>query len=608
MKTTQIEYSSDIVSLYKDVFSVEGDYGPRAIVLPFLETWLHRCFPLPSGDPAARNILDSRSKKQGKSSVAALVALYLASRARYAEIVIAAADLDQSKDRVLRAVKFAVENHPAWRGAKVYKDIIELDNGSTIQALPQDWRGASGGNYSGCIFDELHGYTLEGMRRLYDELVVPPTIKAGCRWIASYAGYSGESKLLEEVWALALRGERDPGELPIYENKSASLIALIDQGEESWRMPWTTPQYMKEVQASERPSVYRRLWLNQWVSSESAFLPEGAWEACRNPEVRPLAPKDKRRVMFGADASTSKDLTALVGVTYDEITDTADVVFCRVWKPQRGIFRMGKPTIDLEATIGEEILNLHKSGNVAGVVYDPYQFHSLAISLEREGVPMIELPQTGQRVQADQALYDGIISRSIRHFGDPTLTEHIHNAVAIESTRGWRLSKERTSAKIDACVALSMAYYGAIERLKGSGGISSMPNIFYDYSKPDGSIGDIDEWIHIRNQWMYAPNRKRHHSRGATSWRDCRYRTRGCLDCIAEMEAEGVYQMQDEEVENVIPLSEEEARKQFLDNSGLGYTLKQNELEAQNEQKFLSKFRKAVYKRLARGSRGDKSQ
>jgi phage terminase large subunit-like protein len=87
--------------------------------------------------------------------------------------------------------------------------------------------------------------------------------------------------------------------------------------------------------------------------------------------------------------------------------------------------------------------------------------HSIGLELEKEGVQMHELPQTGTRVEADQALYDAIIGRTLRHYNDPVLNEHMKNAVAIETPRGFRLAKWVTSKKIDASVALSMAHHGA---------------------------------------------------------------------------------------------------------------------------------------------------
>jgi len=74
--------------------------------------------------------------------------------------------------------------------------------------------------------------------------------------VASYAGYLGESVLLWELWQRALAGQRDDGDLPVYHASDASLLALIDVGEASWRMPWTRGEagarYLRETEANER--------------------------------------------------------------------------------------------------------------------------------------------------------------------------------------------------------------------------------------------------------------------------------------------------------------------------------------------------------------------
>ena len=448
----KIDYTGDIVAFFRDMYPLpEG----KPLIPPFLQEWLYTVFPLPAGDPAARTVLDSRSKKQGKSATAGLVALYMASRRRYSEVVICAADKDQAKDRVFRSLRYAVEYGPLAKSARVYRDIIELDNGSFIQALPYDWKGASGGNQNCVIFDELHTYTFENQRRIFDEMVIPPTQEHGVRWIASYAGFLNESDLLLEIWTRALAGERLDKELPTYLHEESSLLAVIDQGQDSWRMPWTTREYMDTVQASERPNTFRRLWLNEWVANESRFVDREAWEACYDPELKPLAPDDRRLLVFGADASTRRDLTALVGLTWNDSTSTADVVYCRVWKPQPG--HDGKMSINLTG-LRDELLRLDKKYIVQGVLYDPYQLHQVSQELRDAKLRMIEHAQTNARTESDQFLYDAIMSHKIRHYNDHVLNEHINNAVSIESVRGMRLAKERTSLKIDAAVALSMGH------------------------------------------------------------------------------------------------------------------------------------------------------
>ena len=102
-KTPKTDYTSDFPRFFADLYTVDG--GP-AIIPDWLKGLLYQLFPLPGGNPAARNVLYSTSKKQGKSTLAGAVALYMASRRRYAEVVIAASDLSQAQDRVFKSVKY----------------------------------------------------------------------------------------------------------------------------------------------------------------------------------------------------------------------------------------------------------------------------------------------------------------------------------------------------------------------------------------------------------------------------------------------------------------------------------------------------------------------
>jgi hypothetical protein len=578
--TKKIDYSKNFTAFLRDLYVVEGAYGPRPVVPPFLAAWLKCAFPSPSGDPLARNIGDFRTKKEGKSALAGAVALYMASRAAYSEVVIAASDIDQAKDRVLRAVKFAVERGPLADHAKIYKDTIELDTHSIIQAIPTDWKGAAGGNYSAVIFDELHAWTFEGQRRLFDELVIPPTVKTGVRWIASYAGWEGESLLLKEWWDRALLGEKVNESLPIFYNKAASLLAFVDTGDSSWRMPWMTPEYIAETKESERPNTFRRIWLNEWVSGESQFLPAGTWEACYSPDVRPLAPGEKARLVMGADASTSRDFTALVGVEYNDKTNTSDVRHVKIWRPKRGLFRQHKPTIDLEATIAAEVLEMHKAGQVAAVICDPFQLHTSIIAWERAGIKVIELPQSSGRVEADQSLYDSVIARAVRHYNDPTLNEHIKNAVAIETPRGLRIAKEKTSQKIDACVALSMALHGALDLQKTAIGLLTV--------QPDPwEASDEDLLFYFASHGQITES----HPPGIT-WRNCKKHNAGCAACIREMEAEGIFKLEKEMVESGFYNSNNEANRQ---NSQPNIT----NLGEVKHDSIIENFKESIRRRLA---------
>jgi hypothetical protein len=202
---------------------------------------------------------------------------------------------------------------------------------------------------------------------------------------------------------------------------------------------------------------------------------------------------------LGADASQKHDYTALIGTIKGEYTD---VRFVKVWKPKRGPFGKAQP-IDLEQTIGAEVIRLHKAGQVQTVCYDPWQLATVAKQWERAGIRCVEMPQTQQRVEADTALFDAIVSGRLRHPNNADLTEAVTNAVTLETPRGVRIAKEKASKKIDALVALSMSNHAAVTQITGQA--EAMPNPFYgDYS--------LSEYIVAGGKWIYAPkaNRRAH--------------------------------------------------------------------------------------------------
>ena len=57
-------------------------------------------------------------------------------------------------------------------------------------------------------FDELWAYTSERSRRLWDEMVPVPASKISCRLTTTYAGFSGESELLENFTSVGWRSPR----------------------------------------------------------------------------------------------------------------------------------------------------------------------------------------------------------------------------------------------------------------------------------------------------------------------------------------------------------------------------------------------------------------
>lgn len=404
-----------------------------------------------------RTFVWGEMKKSGKTFLAACLVLWWGFVTSDTEIKIAANDLEQSVGRVfLTVVKLLEHNHQLGLSAKIRASDIVLTNGTTISAIASDYKGAAGSRHSLVVFDELWGYSHEAAQRLFEELTPPPTEENAWLLIVTYAGWIGESVLLERLYKQGLAGERIDDELEVY---------IADELFMFWshtpRQPWQTDQYYAEQRRSLRPNTFARIHENRWVTGESSFITPELWDACVAPDHLPIIMTDgpslrDRVVVAGVDASVKGDHTAAVVV--ENHGGTVRLLAHRIWKPTANM------PMDFEATVERFIMDLHARFLVQAVYFDPYQFHRSATTLQLAGVPMREFPQSvANTVRMGQVLYDLIQRRVLVVYPSAELRQQGLNAVAVETPRGFRIAKEKASRKIDAIVALSMACCAALD-------------------------------------------------------------------------------------------------------------------------------------------------
>ena len=164
-------------------------------------------------------------KKSGKTTFAGIHALtlLLLFGGSYPEATICANDQEQSVGRVFTMIRRIIESSPLLkREAKITQDRITFPAFDvTITAIPSNFATAAGGNQNISVFDELWAFTSERSRRLWDELVPPPTRQIACRLTTTYAGFEGESLLLEELYK---RGRRSRRSATIFMPVTASYV------------------------------------------------------------------------------------------------------------------------------------------------------------------------------------------------------------------------------------------------------------------------------------------------------------------------------------------------------------------------------------------------
>lgn len=437
------EYKDNIVKFLSEQFYIETR---KPIVI---EDWqaeiLNDIF---HKDKNFSTVLLGLPKKQGKSTcfLAGINLWRLLYSPDFAEQYIACNDLEQGKSVVFSRIVRCIElNHNLLAILNITSDKIELiSKGSFIMVLPQDFAGSSGMSPSMVTFDELWGFQLESARRVYEVLCENPARPDFMTLIASHAGYEKRG-LLWELYQSGLDEKKKPEDfyfLWSHEHKAS----------------WVTPEFLEKQKTKPgmRPEVYKRFWLNEWTESDLSFFMERDYLSCVNKDLRPVINDKMLEVWIGVDASVSNDTSCVVAVTRTPERRIRLVTY-KVWKPTQ------RKKMDLDATVGNALLELNKNFKIRGIYYDPYQLHMLMTNLKKEGLPCREVVQNqGTTIAYSQLLYELIRYRNIEFYPNEEMREHILNAQIKDSEKGFRMVKGDSRNKIDLGIALAMAAYGCV--------------------------------------------------------------------------------------------------------------------------------------------------
>jgi phage terminase large subunit-like protein len=136
-------------------------------------------------------------------------------------------------------------------------------------------------------------------------------------------------------------------------------------------------------------AAFRRLHANQWTSVAGYWLPPSAWQACQ----RCYEIERGEQVWVGVGVGGTRAASAVIWVTRDLR------VGCQVYQGD-----------DAVLDVRDAVRSLLAEFDVRSVAYDPWRFRESALELEAEGAPMVEWPQTDQRmVPACEQLYDAAV-------------------------------------------------------------------------------------------------------------------------------------------------------------------------------------------------------
>jgi phage terminase large subunit-like protein len=193
---------------------------------------------------------------------------------------------------------------------------------------------------------------------------------------------------------------------------------------------------------------FRIFRLGQWFDGVDSWLGTNGrvvWDALQDPwDFVAAAP-----TWIGVDVGLKRDSTAVVAVQRDESGLLR--AQSRFWLPTKD------EPVDV-TDVMEHLRELDRAYDVQAVSFDPRFFDVPAKMLADEGLPMVEVPQSVERMTvACGGLLEVIRRAEIRHDGDPTLTTHVLNAVPRMNERGFTLQKSKSRGRIDGCIALALA-------------------------------------------------------------------------------------------------------------------------------------------------------
>lgn len=236
------------------------------------------------------------ARKNGKSLLGSGLGLYglVGSGEQGAEVYSCAGTVDQARIVFDEAKKMIARDPDLSKVLKVYKKAIEFPaTGSVWRVLSADAFSAEGLNPYMVIFDEVHvqpswdlwNVMTQGSATRPNALVLGITTAGHDRSSMCYSLYEYGKKL-------ATGEDVDPSfYFRWWEPRDTAADFMLpaswaegNPGLGDFQLVRDFESAARQAKAQSRENAFRRYRLNQWVSSEDAWLPYGAWDELADPE------------------------------------------------------------------------------------------------------------------------------------------------------------------------------------------------------------------------------------------------------------------------------------------------------------------------------------
>lgn len=390
-------------------------------------------------------------KKNGKTTLLAALALYQLDRRSDADVYIAATSVRQARILFRQAAAMVRRSKLDHLEIKSGYGEIRLKGdreriGPRIQVISSEAGGEDGAIPTLALVDELHRHR-DG--ELYGVLRDGLGPKSGQMITISTAGWNEDSPLGK----LRTAGYA----MPTFERKGTYNHARSANGDfvlHEWCLqntddlgdlklvkranpaPWHTLRTLRSRHDSPTttPAQWARFACGVWTFGEEPWIEAATWDALG---------VDIGGVADGEQVWAAVDGGAVVVAAQREASVAVRAYFT------------ANTFSAVEATVAE----VSKMFDVRGFCYDRVGFQRSAELLQAEGVRMLELPHSPERLSmASATLYRMIQGQNLRHNGDPRLRQDVLRGRTKETERGWRFIK---SVDCQGLIALAIAVHQA---------------------------------------------------------------------------------------------------------------------------------------------------
>ncbi|MGT2712652.1 terminase large subunit [Streptococcus oriscaviae] len=481
--------------------------GKRFDLLPWQEQIVRDLFGIVKED-GNRQFLTAYieiPKKNGKSELAAAIALYLlyADNEASAEVYGAACDRNQASIVFDVAKQMVQMSRPLEKRSKIMgatKRIVNYSNAGFYQVLSAETGTKHGLNVSGLVFDEIHA---QPNRHLYDVLTKGSgdAREQPLFFIITTAG-TDRNSICYELHTKALDilngRKKDTSFYPV-------VYGLSDEDdwndEANWRranpslghtigIDRVREAYQQALDNPAEENVFKQLRLNMWTSSSVAWIPEHVYAKGNDP-IQYESLKG-RSCYAGLDLSSTSDITAFVLVFPPRFEEENYIVLPFFWLPEdtlelrcrrdhvlydvwerQGYIKTTEGNVVHYGFIEKFIEELSEIYHIKEIAYDRWNATQMVQNLEGMGLTMVPFGQGYKDMSPpSKELYKLMMEGKIQHGGHPVLKWMGQNVVMRQDPAGnIKPDKEKSVEKIDGIVALIMGLDRCIRHQTDGGSV-----------------------------------------------------------------------------------------------------------------------------------------